>query len=162
MDNKIGLRGLFQLEHWRDGKKIGFYEFPNGITTVGKNHILDVGFHGSSATATWYIGLVDNSGFTAFADADTMSSHTGWAESTAYTEATRPAWTEGAASAGSITNSSSVDFSINATAAIKGIFITSVNTKSGTTGVLWATAAFASVLNVINGDTIKVTYTVSA
>lgn len=161
--SKLGLQGRFRVEHYdRQGKLKGTYRFPNGIVDVGLNLILDVMFHNTPApSATWYIGLVDNAGFTAFANADTMASHTGWAESTAYTQTARPAWTEGAASARSITNAATVDFSINATVTLKGIFVVDNATKSGTTGTLWSTAAFASNVSAVNGDTLKITYTVS-
>jgi hypothetical protein len=110
---------------------------------------------------TWYIGLVENAGFSAFANADTMASHAGWAESSAYTEANRPTWTAGAAASRQITNAATVDFSINASVTIKGLFIASNNTKGGTTGTLWSTAAFGSRVALNNGDTLKVTYTLS-
>ena len=67
------------------------------IVDVGLNHILETEFHSGAQVTTWYIGLVDNAGFSAFANADTMASHAGWAESSAYTEANRPTWTAGAA-----------------------------------------------------------------
>ena len=150
-----------QVEHWRGSKLIGVYNTVNGIVDVGLNHLLDVTFDAAAATTTWYMGLVDNSGFTAFADADTMASHTGWNVFTTYSEATRPIWNPDAASARSISNGTSTDFSINGSGTVKGIFVTSNNTKSGTTGILWATAAFASTVAVTNGDILKITYTIS-
>lgn len=161
--NDMNLKGRYVIEHMdRDGNLKGQYEIPNGIVDVGLNNILDVMFHGGAQTATWYIGLVDNSGWTAFANADTLSSHAGWAEFTNYTEANRVAWVEGAASSRSMTNATTADFSINASGNLKGIFISSNNVKStGNTGTLWSTAAFSSVVATANGDTLKVTYTVS-
>lgn len=151
------------VEHWRDGVKIADIEVLNGIVDVGVNSLLDVGFRNQIQIATWYMGLVDNSGFTAFADADTMGSHTGWNEFTTYSEAARVTWSPDAATSRSISNSTtSADFSINGSGTVKGIFITSDSTKSGTTGTLWATAAFASTVSVVNGDVLKVTYTISA
>lgn len=162
MRSKIGLHGNPFVEHTdKDGRLKGLFDIDNGIVDVGINHLLDVGFDGGTQITTWYTGLVDNSGFTAFSNSDTMASHTGWSESTAYSEANRPEWTAGTPSSRSITNASTVDFSINATVTIKGIFITSDNTKSGTTGTLWSTAAFASNVSAQNGDTLKVTYTLS-
>jgi len=155
------VRGKFKIEHIRDGKVIAEYEFPNGIVDVGLNHILDTEFHNQAAVATWYLGLVDNASWTAFAAADIMSSHAGWIENSDYDEATRPEWTEGAAAARTITNAVTVDFTISATVTIKGIFVTSVNTKGGSTGILWATAAFGSTVAVVDNDVLKVTYTVS-
>ena len=159
----MNLKGKFQVEHRdSDGNLKAVYDFPNGIVDEGLNHILDTQFHGSTAVTTWYIGLVDNSGWTAFADADTLASHSGWTELTDYTESARVEWDEDAASSRSITNTTTADFSMNATNNVKGIFVSSNSTKStGNTGTLWSTAAFSSVVAVANGDTLKVTYTVS-
>lgn len=160
--NSFRPKGHFTVECYdKNGLLKWTQAFPNGIVDVGIEYLLDAGFNGGSQVSTWYMGLVDNSGFSAFANADTMSSHSGWSESTAYSESTRPEWTAGAAASRAVTNSSTVDFSMNATATIRGIFITSDNTKSGTTGTLWSTAAFSSNASVTNGDTLKVTYTVS-
>ncbi len=153
--------GKYTIEHVRDGEVIGLYEIPNGIVDVGLNHILETEFNGGTPVTTWYIGLTDNASFSALANADTMASHAGWIEITAYDEATRPEWTAGTASSRSITNSSPVDFTINATKTVKGIFITSQNTKGGTTGTLWSTAAFGSTVNVLDDDVLRVTYTLS-
>ena len=157
----LKLKGRYVVEHIRDGKTLGTYEFPNGIVDVGANLILDVMFHNVAATATWYIGLIDNAAFTALANADTMAAHAGWTELEAYTEATRPEWTEGAAATRSITNAVTVDFTINDTKTVKGIFITSSNVKGGAAGTLWSTAAFTSVVNVVAADVLKITYTLS-
>lgn len=139
----------------------GVYTTKNGIVDVGINKLLDVMFHADAQITTWYMGLVDNSGFTAFDNGDTMSSHGGWNEFTTYSETTRVTWTEDAAASRSISNSTSVDFSINGSGTVKGVFVTSDNTKSGTTGTLWATAAFSSAVSVVNGDSLKITYTIS-
>ena len=161
-NSELRLRGRFLIEHRNEaGKLIGVYRVPNGIVDVGLNKILDDMFNGGSQSSIWYIGLVDNATWSAFADADTMLSHAGWVESTAYTEATRPIWTVGAAAARQVTNASTVDFSINDTATLKGIFVVDENTKSGTSDTLWSTAAFSSTIGVTSGDTLKVTYTVS-
>lgn len=161
MQQTMQPKGRYVIEHFRGGKKINQYEFENGIADVGKNSLLDVYFRNQTQIAAWYFGLVDNSGFTAFADGDTMSSHSGWSESTAYSDANRVAWGPDAAASKSITNSTAAQFNINATATLKGIFVTSSNTKSGTTGTLWSTAAFASTVSVANGDVLKVTYTIN-
>lgn len=154
-------KGRFQVEHWRDGKCIGKYDVPNGVTNSGKNHMLDVTFHGTTPVSPWYLGLVNNSGFTAFAAADTPSSHAGWTELTSYDEANRVTWVEDAAASQAIANTTLATFTISATVAIKGVFLISENTKGGTTGTLWCTAAFASVINAVDNDVLKVTFTVS-
>lgn len=160
---KLGLKGLFVIEHRNSDDNLkAVHVAPNGIVDVGLNHILDTQFNGGAQISTWYIGLVDNSGFSAFADADTLSSHGGWSESTNYTEANRVTWQSDAASSRAVSNSTTADFSVNATGNLKGIFISSNNVKStGNTGTLWSTAAFSSVVATENGDTLKVTYTLS-
>lgn len=162
MNTKFQPRGRFVIEHRNDaGKLIGIYKVPNGIVDVGLNKILDDMFVGGSQSSLWYLGLVDNDGFTAFNAADVMSSHTGWSETTVYAAGTRPQWTVGSAAARQVTNASTVDYAINDTETLKGIFVVDENTKGGTTGTLWATAAFSSTIGVTSGDTLKVTYTVS-
>ncbi len=154
--------GRFAVEH-RDkhGVLKGVYDIPNGIVDEGLENLLDVHFHVATQITAWFIGIVDNSGFSAFADADVMSGHAGWNEFTTYTEATRVAWAEDVPASRAITNTTSADFSITGSGTLKGIFLVSNSTKSGTTGVLWATAAFASTVAVVNGDSLKITYTVS-
>jgi hypothetical protein len=176
-DNKIGVRGRFVVEHWRNGKRINEYHFPNGITTEGKNKLLDVMFHQATQIATWYLSLIDNSGYTALAAGDTYvninQAGNGWDEFTNYTSGgsgtARPEWTEDAASAGQITNSTVAVFDITGSGTVKGVFlvggIAGANTKGdhAAGGTLWATALFTSGdVPVQNGDQLKVTYTVTA
>ena len=116
---------------WEENKK-------NLIVTAGLNHILDVEFHATTLVTTWYIGL---KGAGSVAAGDTMASHSGWAELTGYS-GDRKAWTEGAASSGSMTNGSSVDFSVTGTATIAGAFLNTAAT--GTSGTLYGVVDFSS------------------
>ncbi len=116
---------------------------------------------------------VDTTGFTAYTSggtwqlvpgvaADTMSSHAGWTEVTAYDEATREALTLGTVSGQSVDNSASkASFSINAdSTVIGGCFVATNNTKGGTTGVLYSIGAFTGGnKQADNGDTLNVTWT---
>lgn len=163
LSSLFGSKGKFQAKHYDSkGNLLGIYDIPNGITTAGKNVALDILFRNQTQVAQWYAGFIDSSGFTAVNDAtDTMASHAGWNEFTTYSEANRVSWTTAAAASGQISNTSTMNFNITGTGTLKGIFITSNNTKSGTTGTLWATALFASPVPVSNGDLIKITYTVT-
>lgn len=156
------LSGLYHVEQIRDDKVINIFDFKNDIVTEGKNKLLDVAFRNQTQIAAWYFGLVNNSGWTAFVAGDTAASHSGWTELTAYDESTRVAWSPGAASSGSVTNGTVATFTINASGNVKGIFVASVSTKSSTSGTLWSTAAFGSVVPVSSGDQLKVTYTVNS
>lgn len=160
--DKIGVKGKFKVELIRDGNVIETIEFNNTVMNEGKNKLLDVFFRNQTQIATWYIGLMDNAGYSANPVTDTMSSHAGWAESVAYSEGVRQTWAVDAAASQQIANGvTAATFSINATATLRGIFVASNSTKSGTTGTLWASALFPSTLPVANGDSVKITYTVA-
>lgn len=160
----VGLKGQWHWDHYRGDQWLGKYDFPNDITNQGKNSLFEVYFHDGTqiAAASWYVGLISNSGYSALAAADTMASHAGWAEFTGYSQATRVAWGPGTAASQSITNASPATFDINASGTVKGVFIVSQSTKGGTTGTLWATALFTADVPVSNGDQLRGTYTVSA
>jgi hypothetical protein len=155
----IGLKGRFIFKLERDGKVIDEWESPNLVTNIGRNTVLNTAIGGVTQIAVWYIGLIDNAGFSALAAGDTMASHAGWTENASYSNASRPTYSPAAASSQSITNAASVaTFNINGTATINGAFITSNNTISGTSGTLLCEASFGSTRSVISGDTLAVTY----
>ena len=127
----------------------------NLVTTAGKTDIIDKYLKGSAYTAAWYCIL---KGTGSVAVGDTLASHAGWTEATPYA-GNRPAITWGTTSAGSNT-SSAVSISINATATVAGAGTSSVNT--GTSGTLYNIADFSASRSVASGDTLNVTYTLSA
>lgn len=91
--HSIKPRGKFSCHILRKNGDIEEVGFPNGLTTLGFNLMLDSLFRNYSGGATlypyWYIGLVSNTSFTGLSVSDTMSSHTGWTEdSTDYTPPT--------------------------------------------------------------------------
>lgn len=137
----------------RGGVVVAHGAMNNTITTAGLNANLD-GEYGTG----WFLGLVDASGFTAFAAADTMASHAGWTEFTSYDESTRPAWDTSAAAAGKVINATSADFTINAAGTLKGLFVATDSTKSGTTGTLWSTAPFSVSQPVFIGQNFRLYY----
>ena len=155
-------QGIWQFQICdRLGNVLETIRFRNGIVDVGVRHVYDCAFHAGSQITTWYIGLIDNSGFTALANADTMASHAGWNEFTTYNEATRVEWNEGATSGRTIASATPADFSITGSGTIRGAFLVSNSTKNGTDGVLWSTGVFANPPTVANGETLKVTYSLT-
>lgn len=242
--SRAKVRGWFDAEIHRKNGNVEKLGFQNGLTTIGFNYLLDAPFRNYSGGATlwpyWYIGLISNSGYSALAVGDTMSSHSGWTEdSTHYTPPTvvgavnngagysaaattmavdtlvaaivngssftvagdtlthtilstvggstptsitftpglngsvvddavltlyngRPLWIPSAASAKAITNASSTNFAMNNdNTTIKGIFVNSDPTLGGTAGLLYSAGLFSSDQVLFNGDTLKITYTVS-
>jgi len=136
--------------------------FDNLVTTAGKNDMLDKYLAGSSYTAAWYIGLISSTSYTTGAAVgDTMSSHGGWIEDVEYSQAARVTTAWSAAAAGSKALSAACVYSINGDGTtIKGCFLNSVSTKSGTTGTLFSAGLFTGGDKVLaNGDTLNVSYT---
>lgn len=151
--------GFFKVTcHAPDGSIRWEVESPNLVVNQGKNDLLNQYFRGSAYTGSFFVGL---KGTGTVAAADTLASKA-WAEITAYSNATRPAYTTVAPTAQQVSNSASpAVFNINGTAAVAGCFIATNNTKSGTTGTLFSAVDFSAVRNVLNGDTLTVTYNVS-
>lgn len=161
-------KGVYVVQcHDADGNLKWEAEAPNLVVNGGLQDMNAKYFTGSSYTATWYLGLYGAAASNNPAAGDTMSSHAGWTEVTAYSQATRPACTFGTpttANPSVATNSASpATFSINGTTTVGGAFLTSNNTKSGTTGTLYSAADFSAPgdRSVVSGDTLTVTYTLS-
>jgi hypothetical protein len=160
--------GVFTVQcHDAEGNLKWEASKPNLVVNQGLQDMNTKYFSGSSYTATWYLGLYGAAASNNPAAGDTMASHAGWTEVTAYSQATRPACTFGTATTADpsvVTNSASpAAFSINGTTTVGGAFLTSDSTKGGTAGVLFSAADFAAPgdRSVVSGDTISVTYTFS-
>lgn len=137
-------------------------EFHNLVTTAGFNILLDSTLKTGVASPTWFVGLVDNASFSAYAAADTMASHAGWIEFTAYSEATRQAFTPSVPSGGSCNNSAAkAVFTANGPGTVRGCFLANNNTKSGTTGTLYGEGDFGAAQPVIATNVLSVTVTPS-
>jgi hypothetical protein len=141
----------------RRGRKIAEHVFPNGMTTGGANDMLGTYFNSGTQQTAWSVGLIDNVSFSALNAADTMSSHAGWIENTAFS-GNRPTWTPAAASGGAISGTGPVSITVNSSVAIKGAFVCSNNTRGGTSGILWATGLLGSVQNLTNGQILSISY----
>jgi hypothetical protein len=165
---RLGLGGKVKLTctnpdgsiAWEDTADMALHKDGNGVTTAGQNYLLSVGFRDQTKLTPWYLGLVNNASFSAFAAADTASSHAGWIESTDYSEGVRQTWTPTTESGGSQAGTGSQSFSINGTVTIKGIFLISNSTKGGTTGTLYGTAALNGGNQALtNGQTLTISHT---
>lgn len=166
--DQVFFKGHFDVEHTRGGILLAKHRLINGVTNEGKNRILNCMFYGATqiAAASWYMGLINASGYTAIAATDTIAfAGLGWSELTSYSGSNRIAWGPVSSSSQATTNTTPVQFTMNATANVKGIFICNVQAKStgGTPGTdcLWNTALFTADVAVENADVFKVTYTVS-
>ena len=161
-------KGVYKVQcHDAQGNLKWEADAPNLVVNGGLQDMNAKYFTGSSYTAAWYLGLYGAAASNSPAAGDTMSSHAGWTEVVAYSQATRPACTFGTpttANPSVATNSASpATFSINGTTTVGGAFLTSNNTKGGTTGTLYSAADFSAPgdRSVVSGDTLSVTYTLS-
>jgi hypothetical protein len=163
---KVAAAGIFRMEcRDSDGNLKWAEEFPNLVVNEGLKDMNDKYFSGSGYTAAWYLGLVQGpASGTAFAAGDTLASHIGWTEDTAYT-GNRKAVTFGASTLAdpSVISSSAspAQFTMNGTTTIAGAFLTNVAT--GTSGILFSASDFQAPgdRGVVSGDVLNVTYTFS-
>jgi hypothetical protein len=161
-------KGVYKIQcHDKDGNLKWEDEAPNLVVNEGLQDMNAKYFTGTTYTAAWYLGLYGSGATNSPAAGNTMASHSSWTEVTAYSQATRPACTFGTpttANPSVATNSASpASFSINGTTTVGGAFLTSNNTKGGTTGILYSAADFSAPgdRSVVSGDTLSVTYTLS-
>ena len=161
-------KGVYKIQcHDAQGNLKWEASAPNLVVNEGLQDMNAKYFTGSAYTAAWYLGLYGAGASNTPAAGDTMSSHAGWTEVTDYSQATRPACTFGTpttANPSVATKSASpATFSINGTTVVGGAFLTSDNTKGGSTGVLYSAADFSAPgdRSVVSGDTLSVTYTLS-
>jgi len=160
--------GLFEIKcHDKDGNLKWEAQSKNLVVNVGLAYMAGTALTSVAQITTWYLGLYGAASSNNPAAADTMSSHAGWTEVVAYSNATRVAATFVTATTANpsvVTNSASpATFNINGTTTVGGAFLTSGSAKSGTAGTLFSAADFGSPgdRSVVNSDTLSVTYTFS-
>lgn len=175
MSDILHFTGVYCIKHYRANRLLSKQVKKNVITLEGKSYILDVVFDLATAPTHWYLGLIDNAGYSATANTDTAAKITnttpnppttnGWAELSEYTSATRPECVFGdptAVAPINISNSAAeTEFTINDTKTVQGAFLINDSTKDGTTGKLWSAISFSSPVSVLTNDVIKVLYTLT-
>ena len=85
-DEKLSIDGFYHVVCRDEAGNVKWEEgFPNLVNAIGKQLMLNTLLQGSSYTVTGpYLGLIATTSPT-FTAADTMTSHSGWTEFTAYT-----------------------------------------------------------------------------
>jgi hypothetical protein len=160
--------GLFEIKcHDKDGNLKWEAQSKNLVVNVGLQYMAGTALTSVTQVTSWFLGLYGAGASNTPAAGDTMSSHAGWTEVVAYSNATRVAATFATATTANpsvVTNSASpATFNINGTTTVGGAFLTSGSAKSGTTGTLFSAADFGSPgdRSVVSSDTLSVTYTFS-
>jgi hypothetical protein len=163
----LRVAGVFHLQHIRDGEIIDEFDAPNVVTDEGVNYGLDVSLSAGTQITSWYLALKDNTGDPV--DGSETYATPVFSEITAYSEANRPAWTDGGVSAKSVDNSGSpADFSITSSVTVYGVSLvgggSTPSTKGDTAGggKMWSVGNFTGgSKDLTNGDTLRVTYTLT-
>lgn len=160
--------GVYHVEcRDKDGNLKWSAESKNLVVNVGLQYMAGTALTSVTQITTWYLGLYGSGATNSPAAGNTMASHTSWTEVTDYSNANRVTATFATATTASpsvVTNTASpAVFNINGTTTVGGAFLTSDNTKGGTTGTLFSAADFGSPgdRSVVSGDTLSVTYTFS-
>ena len=160
--------GIYHVEcRDKDGNLKWTAESKNLVVNVGLQYMAGTALTSVAQITSWYLGVYGAGASNTPAAGDTMSSHAGWTEVVAYSNATRVAATFATATTANpsvVTNTASpAVFNINGTTTIGGAFLTSGSAKSGTAGTLFSAADFGSPgdRSVVSGDTLSVTYTFS-
>jgi len=160
--------GLFEIKcHDKDGNLKWEAQSKNLVVNVGLQYMAGSALTSVTQITSWFLGLYGAGASNTPAAGDTMSSHAGWTEVTAYSNATRVSATFVTATAANpsvVTNTASpATFNINGTTTVGGAFLTSGSAKGGTTGTLFSAADFGSPgdRSVVSSDTLSVTYTFS-
>jgi len=159
----IAMGDLFEVEcfdnhgnlKWRDTIK-------NLVVNTGLDNVLEEYFKGSTYNAAHYVGLTD--GTPNVAAGDTMTTHTGWAEVTAYDEGARPVYTPGTVSGQSVNNTASkAVFTISTNATTIGGCFLSTDATWGANGTLYGGGAFSAGDKTLDDDDVlNVTVTATA
>ena len=153
--------------HDKDGNLKWVAESKNLVVNVGLQYMAGSALTSTSQITTWYLGLYGAASSNNPAAGDTLSSHGGGTEVTDYSEANRVTANFAAATNANpsvVTNTASkATFTMNGSTTVGGAFLTSNNTKGGTTGTLFSAADFQAPgdRTVVSGDILSVTYTFS-
>jgi len=175
----VGIEGHYVVEcrdangnlKWSDS-------FPNLVNAVGKQLLLNtlLTTSGTYTTVGPFLGLISGASPT-FAASDTMTSHSGWTEFTAYTvtgSAVRGTAVFGTAtstgtSPSNVTTSTATAITYTITGSggtVGGCFLTTgsgaTSTLGNTGGTLYSAGAFSVAKVTTAGDTVSVTYQTTA
>ena len=153
--------GVFHFSHYGpDGQLVDKWDAENIVVNQGLDHALGVVLADATQVSTWYVLLKDVEA----PDAAMTYQVPVFTEITGYT-GDRPAWTGATVSGRSIVNNNTVaSFAITASITAAGAGLASSADKGEVTAgeYLFCVADFASAKALVSGDTLEVTYTITA
>jgi hypothetical protein len=162
----INVYSTWVLQHLdKNGNLKNQVDVHNLVTTQGKNFLLNVMFHGTTALDPWYVVLWTGAHTPVIGDTYAVPGYTEL--NTEYDEATRPIYVESAASAGIMSNAASRSvFTWASPMPLNGIsLVGGSNVKGNTaegTGILFCSARFGIEVTPAHEDIINVLGTLTA
>jgi len=170
----MGLEGVYEAVCYDKDGNIKWQDTIQNLTTnVGRQNLLQFYFVSPASTNAIVMGLMGASGGSSTpAYTDTQASHSGWLEvggtnapTYSGTRKTPSFTTTTTANPAVLATSASVVFNMTSSGTVYGAFINASgsSTIDNTTGTLFSAGNFtAGSKTVSNGDTINVSYTLSA
>lgn len=159
LERRLSIGARRELQRILSGSSELFSDaFSNLVVNTGLNGLLDVMLKGGTQDSTWFVGLTD--GTPTVSAEDTISTHAGWVEVTAYDEAERQPWTGGTVSGQSVSNTASpAVFTIGTNdTTVGGAFLCGANL--GTGSPLYAAGPFSGGDRILDdADTLTITAT---
>jgi len=178
-NESVGIEGHYVVECRDANGNLKWEEqFPNLVNAVGKQLLLNtlLTTSGTYTTVGPFLGLISGASPT-FAASDTMTSHAGWTEFTAYTvtgsavrgTAVFATATSTGTSPSNVTTSTATAITYTITGAggtVGGCFLVTgsgaTSTLGNTGGILYSAGAFSVAKVTTAGDTVSVTYSTTA
>lgn len=156
----LKVEGIYDV--YIDGVHVGRHK--NLVPTEGLNYFLSTGFNLATPETGFYLALFSGAvnpaaNWTAANFASNASEIVSTTEG--YSNTTRPAWTPGTVSSGTVNNSANrAVFNIvcSSTLNISGAALLTSNVRGGTSGKLLSATRFGTVYTVNNGSSFELAY----
>lgn len=156
------LGGRFGNQVIRDGVASEWEYSDNIVVNEGLNHVLSIVLGAGTQITSWFVAIFSGN-YTPVATDNASNIASNSTEATGYSEANRIAYVPDAVSGQNIQNATTTaDFSINSSFTAFGAFLVSASGKNATTGTLIAASRFSASRAVVNLDTLRVTYGLTA
>jgi hypothetical protein len=156
------LGGRFGNQVIRDGHPSEWNYSDNIVVNQGLDHVLSITLGAGTQITSWFVAIFSGN-YTPLATDNASNIASNSTEATGYSEATRIAYVPDAVSAQNIQNATTTaDFSITSSFTVFGAFLVSASAKNAVTGTLMAASRFAASRAVVNLDTLRVTYGLTA
>jgi len=166
--------GIFTIHHYREGKEIGKILSPNLVPSEGLDFFLNSTIRGGSQISSWYVSLFkSNTTPQAGNTCAEFYGTDGHTELTEFTEVTRQAWNHEAPAAGDPSgrmstnaNSTLATFTVDTLGGATTIYGATISSSTldanDAAGTLLAATRFASSRLILEGDVLKVEYSITA